>query len=307
MKSNSAFRPAFKTVEASREGTALSNFTNRFPRQRRRKDAFTLIELLVVIGIIAILAGLLLSAVSRAKAKGQSAVCENNLKQLLLGWTMYADNNEDRLAGSIAVNGVNQRGSWVLGNTSKDRTTSNILSGVMFEYAPTVGAYRCPADRSTVVGEKNLMRTRSYTLNGWMNSSQIDQTGAWGPADFTEMPRKLSQILRPPPSATFVFIDEHEQSIDDGLWNTDPRALAAPGVPVLRSGASPMWDNLPADRHDRGANLAFADGHVEHHKWLWPNRKWDANTSGLAPVNGLDLQDLIWMFVRSPVQSAVAK
>ena len=89
--------------------------------RRRSRRAFTLIELLVVIAIIAILAGLLLPALSRAKATSQSAVYQGNLKQLLLGWRMYADDNDDRLAGSISVgivNGpdfVNQPGSWVLG------------------------------------------------------------------------------------------------------------------------------------------------------------------------------------------------
>jgi len=159
---------------------------------------------LVVIAIIAILAGLLLPALSRAKAKSQSAVCQNNLKQLILGWRLYADEHDDRLAGSISVrivNGpdfVNQPGSWVLGNAKQDRTASNIMAGVMFNYAPAVGAYRCPADRSTVNGDKGSLRTRSYTLNAWMNSSQ----DGWGPWTFKSMQQKLSQILRPPPSGT---------------------------------------------------------------------------------------------------------
>lgn len=91
--------------------------------------AFTHIELLVVIAIIAILAGMLLPALSRSKATSQSAVCQGNLRQLLLGWTRYAQDNDDRLAGSITVRRVNQPGSWVLGNTKQDRTGSNITSG----------------------------------------------------------------------------------------------------------------------------------------------------------------------------------
>jgi len=78
--------------------------------RRRHKIAFTLIELLVVIAIIAILAGLLLPALSRAKGTGQSAVCQSNLKQLIMGWAAYANDNDDRLAGSISVGHVNQPG-----------------------------------------------------------------------------------------------------------------------------------------------------------------------------------------------------
>jgi prepilin-type processing-associated H-X9-DG protein len=112
------------------------------------------------------------------------------------------------------------------------------------------------------------------------------------------MPQKLSQIVHPPPTGTFVFIDEHEETIDDGLWNTPPYALVAPEVPVLAPGHDPGWANLPAVRHNQGANIAFADGHVEHHKWLWPSRK----LTSLTTVNPLDKQDLIWMLVRSPVE-----
>lgn len=305
MKTQSAFWPSSKSMVAPRASAALCHTViNRALRTRRYRIAFTLIELLVVIAVIAVLAGLLLPALSRAKAKSQSAVCQSNLRQLMLGWTMYAGDNDDRLAGSISsALLVNQPGSWVLGNARQDRTASNIMAGVMFRYAPAVGAYRCPADRSTVTGAPGMVRTRSYTLNGWMNSSMVG-AGGWGPADFKSTPQKLSQIVRPPPSANFVFIDEHEDSIDDGLWNTDPNALAVPGEPGLAPDQpSPRWGNLPADRHNQAANIAFADSHVISHKWLWPKRKWNRNIDHqLATENGADLQDLIYMLTLCPVE-----
>jgi prepilin-type N-terminal cleavage/methylation domain-containing protein/prepilin-type processing-associated H-X9-DG protein len=264
--------------------------------------AFTLIELLIVIAIIGILAGLLLPAVGRAQAKSQSSICQSNLRQIVLAWIVYAEDNDDRLAGSIAVDGVNQRGSWVLGNARLDRTASNITAGLIFPYVPDARAYRCPSDRSTVEKEKSLLRTRSYTLNGWMNSSQWEGGNSWGPENFKNMPRKLSQILRPAPSGTFVFIDENEKSIDDGLWNTPPSALIAPGVPVLRLDADARWGNLPTDRHNGGANVAFADSHVVSHKWLWRKLNWHPTQGGQAPQNSLDLQDLIWTLMVSPVE-----
>jgi prepilin-type N-terminal cleavage/methylation domain-containing protein/prepilin-type processing-associated H-X9-DG protein len=270
-----------------------------------RPTGFTLVELMVVIAIIAILAGLLLPVLSKAKSKAQETYCGNNLRQLLLGWTLYADENEDWLAGNISVRRSNRPGSWVLGNARQDQNASNIMAGVMYPYAPSAGSYRCPADKSTVTGHPTLRRARSYTMNGWLNSIQDDQGVSWkgrmGPNDFKSMPHKMSQIVRPSPAGTFVFIDEQEESIDDGIWNCDPTALATPGLPVLAPGKAPSWLNLPADRHSQGANIAYAEGHVKHQKWLWPKQNWNPNAAR-PPANSPDQQDLIWTLTICPVE-----
>jgi len=248
------------------------------------RAAFTLIELLVVIAIIAILAGLLLPALARAKAKGQSVACLNNVRQLSLGWFLYAHDQEDRLAPNIAeyTGGMyrNRSGSWVLGNAQLDVALTNLTQGVLWPYTVAAGVYRCPGDRSVAKAPgQRVLRIRSYSLNGGFNSLGDgwvnDQQAAW-PYLFA---RKYSQLVTPAPSRVFTFVDVEEQSIDAGdfsLWWT---AVSAP----------PIWCHQPADRHSRGANLGYADGHAAYQHWKWPKvfRQY-----GQEPANQLDQADL---------------
>jgi hypothetical protein len=93
----------------------------------------------------------------------------------------------------------------------------------MFRHSPAVGAYRCPADRSPVTGDKAQRRTRSYTMNGWINSVQHDSgvsfDGTMNDHEFKSVLHKSFDVRRLSPAGTFVFIDEKEASIDDGIWN----------------------------------------------------------------------------------------
>src|SRR5262245_32649356 len=132
-------------------------------------SAFTLIELLAVVAIIALLAGILLPALAKAKAKAYSAVCQNNLKELQLGWFNYVEENNGTMPPSM-VNAGAFPGCWALGNPRKDTNGTNIQRGVLYPYVGVLGVYHCPADHSDVDRFPGLPRLRSYSINTWLNS-----------------------------------------------------------------------------------------------------------------------------------------
>jgi len=147
------------------------------------------------------------------------------------------------------------------------------MAGV-YIVSPAAAAFHCPADSSTAISDNSVRRTRSYTLNGWMNTSQDDQGLAQGfgytLTDFREMPHKMSQIVRPSPVGTFIFIDEQEKSIDDGLWNSDPSALVASGVAVLKRVIARMAE--PSGGSPQSGPTSRLPKARRYHKWRWPNR-----------------------------------
>jgi prepilin-type N-terminal cleavage/methylation domain-containing protein/prepilin-type processing-associated H-X9-DG protein len=222
----------------------------------RHTAGFTLIELLVVIAIVAILAALLVPSLSKAKAKGRQILCLNNYRQLQLCWHMYADDNNEALTPNATLSSGNREGfiatpdTWINGNAYTDTTSSNIEHGVLFNYNRSVQIYKCPADHSTVRDQGMIPRFRSVSMNSYMNDVPApSDRSCW---------HRLSQILDPPPSRAFVFIDEHENSIENARLTV---ALIGDWV----------WIDFPATRHLNGCVLSFADGHAELWRWLEPN------------------------------------
>jgi prepilin-type N-terminal cleavage/methylation domain-containing protein/prepilin-type processing-associated H-X9-DG protein len=226
-------------------------------RAPRPAAGFTLVELLVVIAIIAILAALLLPALSQAKQRAYTLVCLNNLKQLQLCWHMYAHDNDDVITPNNYVYTVDMgttnsptapqsedQMTWCRGIAPQDTNEITELTSLLFNYNRNASIYHCPADYSTIDGFPNLLRKRSYNMSNSANCSDDNHF------------RKCSEIKVP--TALFIFIDTNENDIWDSTFGVIPQ-----DYPYW----SKYWLDIPADRHQRGGNLTFADGHAEHWKW----------------------------------------
>jgi len=214
---------------------------------RRFELAFTLIELLVVIAIIAILAALLLPALSGAKAKGQKTSCMNNLKQLDLASRLYAADNEGRLPVNLPWLLPYLPDVWVPGNmqVGDDATNQSLIKqGLLYPYASAVPLFHCPADSSK---SKGLYRVRSYSMNGWMGSRSMETNE---PNSGYRTFVKDTEFAASQPSGLWLFIDEHELTIDDSFF-------------LVTMDNSNPFVSRPATRHSKGFNLTFADGHGE--------------------------------------------
>jgi prepilin-type N-terminal cleavage/methylation domain-containing protein/prepilin-type processing-associated H-X9-DG protein len=253
-------------------------------RRPKSVDAFTLIELLVVIAIIGVLAALLLTALSQAKTRAQTLYCLNNVKQLELCCHLYAadfgdfwpQNQVGAFVGAPSSTNspttVSNALSWCPGIAPRDPSPLNtVMAGNIYSYAKNSAIFHCPADHSSVDNLPGVPRTRSYCMDISLNC-----------ADAVSTFHKFTEITQPTPANLFVLIDTQEDDIWDATFG-----IFSPDSPYAG-----YWLDLAADRHGRGANLSFADGHAEHWHWQAPKIFQGVFWPASSPEDLLDLQRL---------------
>jgi len=255
-------------------------------------SGFTLIELLVVIAIIAILASMLLPALAKSKTKAQGIKCLAHGRQMMLAWRLYVDDNQDKVPqsygpnewvhGSLDFNGSN-RSNWDL--------NQDVKKSLLWSYCGNnADIWKCPADNSTVKYQGVIYRrVRSIAMNAWFNSTDVDSFGS----GFRQY-KNMNDVIDPGPSGTWLFLDEREDSINDGEF-----VVGMNGYPDKPQ--QWMIVDFPASYHNGAAGFSFVDGHSEIKKWKDP-RTMPALKKGqelALNVPSPNNQDAFWMMDRS--------
>jgi len=286
-----------------------NHFSNPAP-QSRDAEAFTLIELLSVILVVGFGVVVLVPALARTQPASKSFLCLNNHRQLVNAWRMYSADNNDRVANNFGVtevldsisagqldNWANNVMSWGTSSSVLDRANTNqawVTDGVLGKYADApVSAYHCPADIYLSPPQRAsgwTARLRSVSMNnvfGRFSKSPFDPTAQGINWAFSQYLQYLKSTQVTKPAKTWLFIDEHPDSINDGYYLNNPSTTA--------------WQDIPASYHNGGGTISFADGHAEVRKWLSATSQYPVKFLYPA-VRSFDAQgrlDFAWYLKRS--------
>jgi prepilin-type N-terminal cleavage/methylation domain-containing protein len=267
--------------------------------------AFTLIELLVVIAIIAILAAMLLPALTSAKKKTEAIYCMNNTHEMTLAHILYTVDCADRFApnrdGGDSGHDLADA-SWVGGwldfdvnntdNTNINWLISHTVPGYTYaayvgQYLKAPNAFRCPADHSVCQEYgQTLPRVRSISMQNWIGCDPapgVPGSRTWtSPSKYGTYYQKLSVVKNP--AITIMYLDERNDSINDGWWATDPDTLY-------------QIVDYPASYHVGACGFSFVDGHSEIHKWQYKQTMPDLHPGELLDldVNLPGDKDIFWI------------
>ena len=237
-----------------------------------------MIELLVVIAIIAILAGLLLPALSKAKTKAQGIACLSNMKQLGLAWTLYTHEFDERVPPNPGLVASDPRLNWVVGvltldsgdnlifpgmNNPDNTNTTHLMKSLLWPFHQSLGVWRCPADRSlSTIGGRRYPHVRTMSMNIWIGNYDARSGAVTEYTPGFKVFKKVTDMSDPGPSTTFLLLDEREDSINDGSFLTLMDGFN-PSNPAARQIA-----DFPASYHNGAGGLNFCDGHSEIHRWV---------------------------------------